>query len=68
MGTLITIVYTDEITGRARNDVSGHPEQLTSSRTTHVIPDNSRHPGPDPGSGSSVWTNEFREFEGYAPQ
>ena len=53
-------VCTDEIAGRARNDVSGHPGQLTSPQTTHVTPDNLRHPGPDPGSVSFVCADEYR--------
>ena len=56
MGTLLSFICTNEIAGRARND---------ESKARNDVPG---HPGPDPGPDPSVWTNEFREFEGYAPQ
>ena len=46
MGTLVTVVWTNEIAGRTRND---------ESKARNDVPS---HPGPDSGSSSSVCANE----------
>ena len=54
MGRLVTIVWTDEIAGRARND-----ELMARNDELMARNDVSGHPGLDPGSGSSACINDF---------
>ena len=61
MGTLITIVCTDEIAGRARNDGIGHPGPDPGSDSYMRLRVGARndgigHPGLDPGSDSLICT------------
>ena len=56
-------VCTNEIAGRARNDKS--KARNDESKARNGVPG---HPGPDPGPGSSVCTDERLFIEGRTPQ